>query len=1576
MKRRLQRRMAGLICLSLLAALFWPGLPIVSSAAGMEDIPSMGETGGEPVQFVSEDGETSLTFTDLNMARATLADKANYLALFTSGATVTDAAYEGPVTEVRVPELHVAVAVDAEGVVQEVVGPQDDPPTTWDAEQMLPIPEGGYVVLAGGNGTWEESHEKQALYRQYHSGDRVKLMRAGVEVTAADFFPTSPDPEPDPEPEPTPVPDPEPNPDPVPEPGLPELMILTEDQTIVDIPVIEVAGFVANYDVELELNVMVNGDPVELSVEGVFRENVYLSPGANAVTIQLLQAGEEVVKKTLTITYEPSENQDYIEVEAAPKDISIDIDGPRIKIDYVDKDVTGVPNIVALFTRDYGGSIVIPQTNVAVQVDASNRVLQVINPSINGQPPVWSGPTPLDIPEEGYVLMAQDNSYAGNYIKRFLAENFKVGDIIKLRKNGEVVSVRDLMSGNGLIARLQLTNQRMYTVTEDSTVISGVIENIDDPAAIQLLVNGSSVPFDAEGTFNYTYPLTKGTNYIEIRVLKNEIEQDRRDLAVFARDPLDADKEVILWVDQASNAKKFQTSEQVRAFLQKAKDSGVTSIVFDVKGVEGYVSYKKNDLTGRPYVSEIQAPEKAGASPDLDLLQEFIDHGHALGLEVHAAVNVFAEGSIAYNEFAVLNDHLDWEERVHYAENNGEIKRLRESAKQGLVAFVNPANEEVREYQLKTFEEIIKNYDVDGVVHDRGRYDNEGADFSEETRVKFERFLQQRGKTLNQWPNDIFYYENNARIDGPLIQDWWEFRSGIIQSFFSDVKSLVDSYEVQTGRTIKVSSYVGSWYETYYLNGVNWASKNFRIHPSLGLPVESIYTPEYYDTGYIESLDFLMIGAYQTTSQEIQKYITLGNIVTNGEIPLYAGIALNNVQLPAVQREVFQAGLKTTNGLMLFDASQINWAIAKAALQDREWVKDYQLGMSLPDSADTFLEGHYYNVNRVEGNINVMTDAFGTTTGTNHFGVEVVVDNTGTITRVANRNQAINWSWGAPEENNSVIPPGGFVISTIDPSGTRTNRQLVANAYEVGDQVRAAVLSGLMDDEQRETRDSFYQLEGTVEVLGPGTPTVKVNGETASVSPGGTFTVNVPLTTGINFVQVEVYVDDLKTNSDSVQIIRTSTGDGGSGQPGSPSGSNSGSPSTPIQPAKPERVSVVKTAENGRHLIEAKVDLSRMLEEVKQLRDKPIPSQQLQYSIMETADVLTLHLPIEGLEAVVKELPDGMILLQSSLGRLELPVQALRESLKQQGAAEGVQIRLAMPAKTQKNQQLSSLLPKQAELLDSMLEVSFFWEQGDSLTVLPAFKEAAVKLTAAPLTKSVPADTTTVLLLLPSVNRYTFVPAVIQEEGGKTRITFRLKESGHYAAVSYRKTFTDMNGHWAADEVARLASKTVIQGTTDTQFSPNIPITRAQFTAMLVRALGLPGQEQPPSASFTDVNSGAWYAGAISTAVEHGLIEGFADGEFRPNEPITREQLSVLLARALKLAGAEVHPASPDSTLTGLEDRSQIGAWAEEAVATAVDSGLMKGRGAGEFAPEASSTRAEAAVVLARMLRLAGLIHP
>lgn len=240
-----------------------------------------------------------------------------------------------------------------------------------------------------------------------------------------------------------------------------------------------------------------------------------------------------------------------------------------------------------------------------------------------------------------------------------------------------------------------------------------------------------------------------------------------------------------------------------------------------------------------------------------------------------------------------------------------------------------------------------------------------------------------------------------------------------------------------------MSAYVGSWYESYYLNGVNWSSPTFSYDSRLQFPQESLYGEEYRQTAYTDKLDFLMIGTYQTTSQEINKYITLGNILTDGQVPLYAGMALVNVQDPALQREVFQAGLQNTSGLMLFDYSQANFPVIKASIADEEYVKDYVLGISNPIQPESPFVGDFFNVNRNDDNLNVYSDSFGLSTGTNKWGVEAVVDANGKVVKMVNKKQAMNWNWAAVEDNNSLIPEGGFVVSALDRSGAREKGSLL-----------------------------------------------------------------------------------------------------------------------------------------------------------------------------------------------------------------------------------------------------------------------------------------------------------------------------------------------------------------------------------------------------------------------------------------------------------------------------------------------------------------------------------------------------
>lgn len=1494
----------------------------------------------DAVYLVSANGNHRLEMKYINYNTDADPQKADYAALFTSGAGITNRS-DHP-NEVFVKAGNIAIAVDATGLVSDLYGPTNknpttnDKPTAWDSALYAVIPQGGYIVLANDN-NWEQKDFRKNLYMNYRIGEQVTLVKGTQTLTAADFLNLPP-----------------------------ALALTTASGTEVSLPTFKVTGKINQYASGLNLTVKVGETAAVINTDGSFTATVSLKAGLNTLTVQLLSGTTVLDTKTITVTYKPVVAGNGVEVEAAPEDITVNIEGPRKKIDYIDQNITGIDNIIALFTRESGNTITIPKNNVAVQVGADSKVMLVVNPaSSGGGAPNWTGPTELTIPQGGYVLYAQDTSYANNDIKRFLATKFKVGDVIKLRKNGQVVPVTELMSGR---VKLTLDNYQMVTSTKSQELISGNISDAGGLAGVQLLINGTSVPVAADGTFSYSYSLQSGINYVNVKVMKNGAENTSRDLVIFSRPGFTSNKGVILWVDQAANARKFQTSEHVYEFLKKAKDNGVTEVVFDVKGVEGYASYKKNDLTGRPYVSEITAPAKAGANPDLDLLEEFITHGHALGLKIHAAINVFAEGSIASNEYAVLDDHLDWEERIYVPENNGQIKRVRESAKQGLVAFVNPSNDEVRQYELKTFEEVIKNYDVDGVVHDRGRYDNESADFSDLTRAKFETFLQAKGKQLQNWPADVFSYNGTTRVNGPLIQEWWEFRSGTIKSFFGEVKSLVDSYEASTGRTIQASAYVGSWYETYYLNGVNWGSPNFRFDTRLGLKDEYVYTPGYYQTGYIEYIDFLMIGAYQTTGQEVEKYITLGNIVTNGEIPLYAGIALTNVQAPELQREVFQSGLANTNGLMLFDASQINWPIASAALKNQVYVKDYQVGFSLPGKPGQFLEGNFHNINLIEGNINAYTDSFGYSTGTSRFGVEVVVGADGTVSKVLNRNQAINWSWGSPEENNSVIPADGFVISTLDPSGTRTKRQLVANAYKAGDTVRGALLSGYLPYEGLKTADSQIAVKGNVDVLGKGTAQVQVAGKAAAVSSTGDFQATVPLVVGANSVTMAVYVDGYKTNEKTVQITRTECTSGGNTGGGSSGSAGGGA----VQPELVKQTAT--TSPDGTVSTVFRIDEGQLAAKLKALAETAgtaggklelmIPA--MGSSGAAAKGAVTVSIPANPFAAA--SLPaGGKVVVQTDLGEIALPVAVLSQWTSSVKAGSSMELSLRPVTGSAQTTLAGKLQAKGASGLLEAVELGLGVKEGETLTT-PSFpKDNKGVLRLSLVTDAAPGQLT--VMKLNKEGGLSFVPAKVEAAAsGRVTAQVRLENTAVTLAVAQVKpaSFGDMNGHWAEKAVVQLSTRLVMDGMDGGLFQPDSPLTRAQYSAMLVRALGLEASAAPAGVSFSDVTANSWYAATVHAAVNAGITNGYEDGSFRPEERITREEMTVMLYRALQAVGAA--PAADASVLAGLSDSNELAGWSREAVAASVASGLINGRTESGFAPAANATRGEGAAVLQRLL--------
>ncbi|MDF2925365.1 MAG: S-layer domain protein [Paenibacillaceae bacterium] len=171
---------------------------------------------------------------------------------------------------------------------------------------------------------------------------------------------------------------------------------------------------------------------------------------------------------------------------------------------------------------------------------------------------------------------------------------------------------------------------------------------------------------------------------------------------------------------------------------------------------------------------------------------------------------------------------------------------------------------------------------------------------------------------------------------------------------------------------------------------------------------------------------------------------------------------------------------------------------------------------------------------------------------------------------------------------------------------------------------------------------------------------------------------------------------------------------------------------------------------------------------------------------------------------------------------------------------------------------------------------------------------------------------------------------------------------------------SDMNGHWAQAAVAEAAELGLVEGYGDGTFKPEKPVTRAEFAALLVRATGWPAADNPEALlPFADNNQiPPWAKPLIAAMVQLGIINGYDDGTFRPEQTITRAEMAVMTARALDL------PASGPALKPGFADREDIPEWASPAIAAVEQAGIMQGTGAGRFAPLANATRAEAAMLV------------
>ncbi|SFH07173.1 Carboxypeptidase regulatory-like domain-containing protein [Desulfotomaculum arcticum] len=171
--------------------------------------------------------------------------------------------------------------------------------------------------------------------------------------------------------------------------------------------------------------------------------------------------------------------------------------------------------------------------------------------------------------------------------------------------------------------------------------------------------------------------------------------------------------------------------------------------------------------------------------------------------------------------------------------------------------------------------------------------------------------------------------------------------------------------------------------------------------------------------------------------------------------------------------------------------------------------------------------------------------------------------------------------------------------------------------------------------------------------------------------------------------------------------------------------------------------------------------------------------------------------------------------------------------------------------------------------------------------------------------------------------------------------------------------FTDLQDHWAAGQINKWVDQGLAGGYDDGTFKPDRQVSRAEFVALVNRAFKI--EQSNSGVNLSDVKTGNWYYDDVAAATAAGYIGGYADGTFRPNQIITRQEVAGVLVRLLKL--------TPETEgIDNFADAGQIAQWARGNIGAVVRESLMKGMPDNSFAPQKGISRAEAIVSLDRAL--------
>ncbi|WP_213413470.1 S-layer homology domain-containing protein [Xylanibacillus composti] len=492
---------------------------------------------------------------------------------------------------------------------------------------------------------------------------------------------------------------------------------------------------------------------------------------------------------------------------------------------------------------------------------------------------------------------------------------------------------------------------------------------------------------------------------------------------------------------------------------------------------------------------------------------------------------------------------------------------------------------------------------------------------------------------------------------------------------------------------------------------------------------------------------------------------------------------------------------------------------------------------------------------------------------------------------------------------------------------------------------------------------------------------VSVNDGAAVALASGTASGELALNVGVNTISIAVTAEDGTSKTYTIEVTRArssggSTGGsgGGGGVPSGPIDQNESDLAVTIDGETEQAIATATASEqNGQAVLYVTVDAAKLTERLTHAASQSVVT----IPVASMADKVTVALTGEAVKAMENKqatldvrTPNGSYTLPAS----EIAIEQLAAQLGAGIALENITVHVDIAKSGSAAAELLESASIQGNFTVIVPPVDFtvtaeFNGQAVQVTKFNAFVEREI-----PIPAGVDASMITAAVVLNEDGTTRSVPMKIVTRDGVAYAVINSLTNSTYALVSYPVAFSDVEQHWAKNAVNNMGSRMVISGFEDGQFQPDQAITRAEFAAILVRGLGLKPEEG--TSSFSDVRANAWYSSAVNTATAYGLINGFEDGAFRPNDKITREQAMVIIAKAMaitELQGASSEQ-SAAANLQSFTDASDVSNWAKNGVADSVQAGIVSGRGSDSLAPQDLMTRAEVAAIIERLLESAELI--